>query len=207
MHARHGGVDNAFKTLILDRGADFQVVGSDLAKLEYTAVQAAGETRIASAAGVPGIVIGLREGLQAATYSNYAQAMRRFADLTVRPNWRSACAALAKLLEVPDDSRLWFDESDIAALREGEQERATTFQTRATSASTLITAGYDAASVADAVTAGDLALLVHTGRVPVQLYDPTTEVTAADPTPPDAPAAPDAPAPPVPPEQPGGQPA
>jgi len=182
MHARYGGVENAFKTVILDRGADFVVVGADLAKLEYTTVQAAGESRIASAAGVPGIVIGLKEGLEAATYSNYAQAMRRFADLTARPNWRSACGALAKLVEVPADSRLWFDVGDIAALREGEKERAETFDVKASTASKLITAGYDPATVADAVESGDLSLLVHSGLLPVQLLPAGTGGTFNDPT-------------------------
>jgi phage portal protein BeeE len=183
MKARHGGVDNAFKTLILDRGADFTVVGADLQKLEYTTVQAAGESRIASAAGVPGIVVGLKEGLQAATYSNYAQAMRRFADLTMRPLWRSACAALAKLAEVPADSRLWWNDEQIAALRQGEMERAQTFAVQATTASKLIQVGYESTSVAAAVQACDLSMLTHSGLIPVQLLppDPGTDPTAADP--------------------------
>ena len=77
---------------------------------------------------MPGIVVGSKEGLAAATYSNFNQAMRRFADLTMRPLWRSACAALEKLLEVPGGSRLWYDRADIAALREGEKERAEALQ-------------------------------------------------------------------------------
>ena len=96
--------------------------------MTFTAVQAAGENRIASAAGVPGIVVGLKEAQDAATYTNYGPAMRRFADLTMRPNWRSACASLAKLVNVPAGSRLWYDITDIAALREGERERAETAQ-------------------------------------------------------------------------------
>ena len=34
----------------------------------------------------------------------------------------------------------------------------------------LLQAGYEPATVAAAVTAGDMSLLVHTGRVPVTLY-------------------------------------
>jgi phage portal protein BeeE len=55
--------------------------------------QGAGETRIAAAAGVPPVIVGLSEGLQAATYSNYSQARRRFADGTMRPLWRNAAVA------------------------------------------------------------------------------------------------------------------
>lgn len=168
--ARNSGVQNAWKTLVLDRGADATVIGQNFEEMAFTAVQAAGENRIAAAAGVPGIVVGLKEGLEAATYSNYVQAMRRFVDITMRPNWRSACAALAKLVEVPAVSELWFDTTDIAALREGEQERATTAQTLANAAGELIRAGYAPETVAQALIAGDMSLLTHTGAIPTALY-------------------------------------
>ena len=170
IQARHGGSDNAFRTMVLDEGADPMTVGNNFEQMAFTAVQAAGENRIAVAAGVPGIVAGLKEGLAAATYSNYEQAMRRFADLTARPNWRSACGALAKLVNVPAGSHLWYDPSRIAALRQGEKDAAETFQVKTAATMTLIQAGYEPATVAAAVTAGDMSLLVHTGRVPVTLY-------------------------------------
>lgn len=157
--ARYGGMDNAYKTLILDGGADATVVGGTFEQLNFTAVQAAGENRIAAAGGVPGIVVGLKEGLQAATYSNYEQAMRRFADITMRPNWRTAAAALANLLPPRPGARLWFDAAGIAALRQGEKDRADTAAANAATISTLVQAGFEPASVVDAVTAGDLSQL------------------------------------------------
>lgn len=181
--ARYGGVDNAYRTLALDEGADATVIGSTFEQLRFNDVQAAGENRIAAAGGVPGIVVGLKEGLEAATYSNYEQAMRRFADLTMRPNWRSACAALAKFAQVPADSRLWFDESGIAALRQGEKERAETFAVQAKSVRTLVDAGYTPDSVQLAVPAGDLSLLVHSNLYSVQLQSPGAGGTP-EPTPP-----------------------
>lgn len=171
-NARYGGTDG-LKTAVLDNGADVQVIGSPLQALDFANVQAAGENRIAVAAGVPSIVAGLSEGLDASTYSNYQQAMRRFADLTGRPLWRSLCACLAPLVTVPDGSKLWYDTADIAALREGEQERATTLQTLAGAANAWITAGYVPESVTKALESGDLGQLVHSGRVSVQLYDPS----------------------------------
>lgn len=170
--ARHGGTDNAFRTLILDEGADVTVLGNSFEQMTFTAVQAAGENRIAVAAGVPGIVAGLKEGLSAATYSNYEQAMRRFADLYGRPHWRSACGALSKLVVLPANSRLWYDTSGVAALRQGDKERADTMQVLATAASTLITAGYTAESVSNSLAAGDVTLLEHSGLVSVQLQKP-----------------------------------
>ena len=166
---RHGGPDKAWRTVVLDDGADLSVVGSSFKDMDFSAVQAAGETRIAGAGGVPPIVAGLSEGLATATYSNYEQAMRRFADLTMRPLWRSAAAALAKLVNVPAGSELWYDVTDIAALRQGEQERATTMATQASAASTLLTAGYEADSIVAALVAGDMTLLKHTGLISVQL--------------------------------------
>ena len=176
VQAKHSGVGNAFRTMVLDRGADATVVGNSLKDMAFTDVQAAGETRIASAAGVPPIVAGLSSGLDAATYSNYGMAMRRFADITMRPNWRSACAALSKLIDVPEGNKLWFDTSDIAALRQGENEQAAMMATLASAASSFIQAGYDPESINDALSAGDINLLVHTGMVSVQLQPPGAEI-------------------------------
>ncbi len=68
------GAWNAFKTIFLGGGSDVKVLGLDFEKMDFRSVQGAGESRIASAAGVPPIIAGFSEGLQAATYSNYAQS-------------------------------------------------------------------------------------------------------------------------------------
>jgi phage portal protein BeeE len=165
MQARYGGVDNAFKTLILDQGADTTVVGNSLEQMNFTTVQAAGENRILIASGVPGIVVGSKEGLMAATYSNYAQAMRRFSDVTMRPLWRSACACLASLVAVPPNARLWFDVSAIAALRQGEKEQADTLLVLAEAAANWLRYGYTPDSVSKVLSSGDVSLLEHSGVV------------------------------------------
>jgi len=169
MSARHSGVNNAFKTVILDEGADLSVVGNTLEAMNFTTVQAAGENRIAAAGGVPGIVVGLKEGLMAATYSNYAQAMRRFADITMRPNWRSVCACLQSIIpNMPEKGvRLWFDVSDIAALRQGELEQAQTMLINSQAAAQLVTAGYELDSIVSALTSGDLGQLTIAPPKPV----------------------------------------
>lgn len=168
--AKYDGPERAWKTVILDEGADITAVGHSFEQMAFTAVQAAGENRIAAAAGVPGIVVGLKEGLSAATYSNYEQAMRRFADVTMRPNWRSAAASLAKLVAVPPGCELWYDVTDIAALRQGEKDRAETAQIMSLAAGELIRSGYDPATVGPALTAGDFSLLQHSGAIPTALY-------------------------------------
>jgi phage portal protein BeeE len=172
IEARHGGAYNSGRTLVLDQGADPTIAGNSLEQMNFVTVQAAGENRIATAGGVPGIVVGLKEGLSAATYSNYAQAMRRFADLTARPFWREMCGSLAPIVTPPDSlSRLWFNTRNIAALQAGEKERAEVAQIKAQTAQAWIMAGYEPDSVTAAIAADDESLLVHTGRVPTSLYN------------------------------------
>jgi len=156
MEDRHGGAENAFKTLVLDEGADAMIIGNTFEQMNFSTVQAAGENRIIIASGVPGIVIGSKEGLMAATYSNYEQAMRRFADLTMRPLWRGVCGCLSRLVAVPPRKRLWYDTTDIAALRQGEKERAETVLIKAQAAKALVEAHFTADTVTVAVEAGEL---------------------------------------------------
>jgi phage portal protein BeeE len=173
----HEGALNAYKTLFLAGGADVKTVGTDFQQLDLKAVQGAGETRIAAAAGIPPVVVGLSEGLQAATYSNYAQARRRFADQTMRPLWRNAAGSLARIINVPPGAELWYDDRDIPALREDEKDAADIQQSQAITIRELINAGYEPDSVVKAVTAGDYNQLKHTGMVSVQLQPPGQPLT------------------------------
>lgn len=168
----HEGSSNAYKTLFLGGGADVTVVGKDFKELDFKQVQGAGETRIAAAFEVPPVLVGLSEGLQAATYSNYASARRRFADGTARPLWRSAAAALATVVPAPRDSRLWYDDRDVPFLREDAKDDAEIGQMRASTIRTLVEGGFTAESVVHAVDNQDFSLLVHTGLTSVQLLPP-----------------------------------
>jgi hypothetical protein len=135
-------------------------------------VQGAGETRIAAAGGVPPIIVGLSEGLSAATYSNYGQARRRFADGTMRPLWRNAAASLATLITVPTNSELWYDDRDIPFLAEDVKDAAEIQQMNAAAIRQLIDSGFEPDTVISAVTAGDLNRLRHSGLYSVQLQPP-----------------------------------
>lgn len=163
------GPSNAGKTLFLAGGADATAVGANLAELDFKNVQGAGETRIASAAAVPPVIAGFSEGLQAATYSNYGQARRSFADGTLRPLWRSAAASLSTLVEPPSGARLWYDDRDISFLREDRRDVAEIQWRQAATIRQLVDAGYDAATVVSAVNSEDFAMLQHTGLFSVQL--------------------------------------
>jgi hypothetical protein len=166
------GVANAYKTLYTGGGADVRVVGADMRQIDFRGTQGAGETRVAAAGGVPPIVVGLSEGLAAATYSNYGQARRAFADGFLRSQWRSLCGSIAPLVDVPPDSTLWYDARDVAFLREDVKDLADTQATNAGTINTLISAGYTPESSVLAVMAEDFSVLVHTGLVSVQLQPP-----------------------------------
>jgi phage portal protein BeeE len=169
---KHEGLINAYKTIYLGGGADATVVGANLGQIDFKTVIAAGETRIAAAAGVPPIIVGLSEGLSAATYSNYGQARRRFADGTMRPLWGDMADSMSAIIKVPGGSRLWYDDRDISFLSEDMKDRADIQQVQATAMRLLVDAGFDPDSVVKAVVADDMSLLSHTGLLSVQLLPP-----------------------------------
>ncbi|MDK0520383.1 phage portal protein [Streptomyces sp. ML-6] len=188
MEANHRGVENAYKTLYLGGGADVTVVGADFQQLDFSSVQGAGETRIAAAAGVPPIIVGLSEGLKAATYSNYGQARRRFADGTIHPLWQNAAGSFGHLVRPPGGGmsgavRLWYDARDVPFLREDARDAAEIQGVQSRTIRTLVDAGYTPESVMAAVTASDWSLLVHTGLFSVQLQRPGEAAGSALPVP------------------------
>jgi len=189
------GTQNAYKTAFIGGGADPVTVGHSFEQMSFKAVQGAGETRIAAAAGVPPVIVGLSEGLQAATYSNYAQARRRLADGTIRPLWRNAAASLERLFPPPSDGQLWYDDRDIPWLREDAGDLAAIRQTDAQTIRNLLDAGYDPDAAISAVTNNNMALLAgqHSGLFSVQLQKPGTTAPAEPEPEPDVEEAPDAP--------------
>jgi HK97 family phage portal protein len=168
----HRGPDKAGETLFLGGGADVTLVGQNYKQMDLKGIQGAGETRIAAAAGVPPIIVGLSEGLAAATYSNYGQARRAFGDRTMHSLWSNAAGSLARLIPTPAGSRLWYDSRQVAFLREDAKDAAEVAYTEAQTMRSLIEAGYTPASVQQAVTAGDYSMLAHSGLVSVQLQEP-----------------------------------
>jgi len=170
---------NPYGTLFLGGGADYTVVGNDMTKVDFKAIQALGENRICVAARVPAIIAGVAEGLESSTYSNFAQARRAFADGTISPLWSDACKALAPLIEVPEGAELFYDSRDIPYLREDRADEADGQIKQATAVKTYVDAGYTPESATAAVAANDLGLLVHTGLVSVQLQKPGEEQAPA----------------------------
>jgi hypothetical protein len=193
MDKDHKGLVNAYKTLYLGGGATPTAIGSDMVQMDFKAVQGAGETRIAAAAGVPSVVVGFSEGLSGSSLNagNYTSARRRLADLTMRPLWRNAAGSLQSIVPAPPDAELWYDARDISFLQEDQKDAAEIQQAEALTIRQLIDAGFEPDAVVEAVTAGDLARLRgnHGGLFSVQLQAPgTTAPTAPAPAPTGVPA-------------------
>lgn len=167
----HQGVENAYKNLVVGGGADVTLVGADMKQLDFKATQAAGETRIAAASGIHPVILGLSESLAGSSLNqgNFHSARRLTADKTMRPLWRSACAALSTVVRVPDDVRLWFDDRDVSFLREDRGDLAKIQQTEAWTLRTLIDGGWQPESAREAVLNYDWSLLEHSGNLSVQL--------------------------------------
>lgn len=176
LESEHAGAMNAFKTLYLGGGADPVTVGKDFRELEFRATQGAGETRLAADAGVPPIIAGFSEGLSSATYSNYGQARRRFADGTCQHLWQNASASLEVLFTPPEGAHLAHDTRHVPFLREDSKDEAEIFALRANAMRTLTDGGFDPATVTAAVDAMDVTLLKHTGLLPVQVQPPGSGV-------------------------------
>jgi phage portal protein BeeE len=178
------GPANAYKTLFLAGGADVKVVGANLQQLDFKNTQGAGETRICAAGGVPPIIVGLSEGLASATYSNYGMARRKFGDHWARPQWRSFCASIEHLVRTPASSRLWYDDRDIAFLREDEKDLAEIRQHQVAMINDLVTNGWDPDSAVQAVMNDDLPSLVgtHSGKFSVQLQTEEQMAESAKPS-------------------------
>lgn len=181
MDEQHAGASNAYKTLYLGGGASVNVVGKDLKELDFKATQGAGETRIAAASGVHPVVSALSEGLAGSSLNagNFNAARRIVADRTLRPLWRSACAALAPIIDVPPDAELWFDEKDISFLQEDRKDAADIQLLVAQTIRQYVDAGFEADSAVAAAVTQDPTLLKHTGRPTVQVQQGAGQAGAA----------------------------
>jgi hypothetical protein len=167
----HEGTDNAYKTIFMLGGTDIRTVTADFQQLELKATQGALETRIAAAAGVHPVIVGLSEGMQGAALNagNFQAAVRLTANKTIRWLWQSAAAAFESVLSVPEGARLWYDDRDIPFLREDASDMAKILQTKAAGMKLLADGGWLPDSIRDAYAAEDLSLLEHSGLPTVQV--------------------------------------
>jgi len=162
MDAAHKGTDTAYKTLYTGGGADVTVVGADMRQMDFKVTQGAGESRLAAAGGIHPTIVPLSEGMQGSSLNagNYGSARRSTADITFRPLWRNAAGSLAALFQVPADSRLWYDDRDVAFLREDARDAAEIARIEASGIGQLVHDGFTRESATAAITARNMTLLV-----------------------------------------------
>ena len=174
MDTEHKGAVNAYKTLYTGGGADVTVIGANMQQLDFKSSRGAGETRIAMAGGIHPVVLGSSEGMSGSSLNagNYTAAKRATADATFRPLWRNVAGSLEVLVAQPAGAHLWYDERDVAFLREDHRDEADIQAAEAQTLRNLTDAGYTPDSARAAVLARDWNLLVHSGLFSVQLQAP-----------------------------------
>lgn len=175
--AEHKGAWNAYKTIYLGGGADPVPIGKDFQQLDFAVTQGKGESRLASAAGVPPSWVGFSEGLQGSALNagNFTAARRRFGDGTMQHLWSNASASLQPILDVPDRASLWFVTRGIPFLHMDAKDAAEVQSQEAQTITALVRDGFTADSAIAAVQNQDWSLLQHTGRLSVQLQEPGAE--------------------------------
>ena len=112
MEAQHQGARNAGRPMLLDGGLEWEPMGFSPSDMEFLKTKEAAAREIATAFGVPPMMLGIPGD---ATYANYAEANRAFYRLTVLPlvarvfeglsHWLSAHAG-EQLVMVPDRDRV-----------------------------------------------------------------------------------------------------
>lgn len=73
---------------LLDADTEIEKLSFDLKQLEFPDLRAQSESRVSAAAGVPAILVGLKVGLDKATYSNFESAREFFTETTLSARWR-----------------------------------------------------------------------------------------------------------------------
>ena len=178
MQAEHRGVMNAYKTLFLGGGADPVPVGNNMREMDFANIQGKGESRMASAAGVPPSWVGFSEGLQGSALNagNFASARRRFGDGTMSHLWSNAAASLQEIVKAPTGKQLWYDVKGVPFMREDAKDAAEIAAAEAETIGSLVREGFTPESAIKAVkNGGDWNLLVHSGLVSVQLQVPGSQ--------------------------------
>ena len=142
---RHTGAANAFRTLYLTAGADANVIGNNFQEIDFRAITAAGETRIAMLSRVPATILQMQDGLQGSSLNagNFGAARRTFAETWVYPTLQDMSKSLAPLIDVPGDSELWFDTTDIGLLREDAKDQAEIESVKAAAIRNLVDGGFE----------------------------------------------------------------
>ncbi|MEO0485985.1 MAG: phage portal protein [Pseudomonadota bacterium] len=95
MEAHHQGARNAGRPMLLEGGLDWKPMGFSPSDMEFQKTKEAAAREIATAFGVPPMLLGIPGE---ATYANYQEANRAFYRLTVLPLALKVCQSLSAWL-------------------------------------------------------------------------------------------------------------
>jgi HK97 family phage portal protein len=127
---RYGGFANWMEPAILDSEASYQKIGLDFREMGFEILDARNEARICMTLDIPPIMVGAKVGLDAGTYSNYAQARTSWWQDSLLPLYKHILDEISSDL-LPDfgqDIYCEWDFSSVPALQEdvnGRWNRAT----------------------------------------------------------------------------------
>lgn len=122
---RHGG-ENRGGVAVIDRDVTINRLALTMEEVNFDGITALTETRICAAFGVPPILVGLKSGLDASTYSNYEQARKAFWQDSVVPLMRRVASEIASSVLPFVGGPVFgatFDTSSVAALQEDTDAR------------------------------------------------------------------------------------
>lgn len=116
LEAQHQGARNAGRPMLLDGGLDWKPMGFSPSDMEFHRTKEAAAREIATAFGVPPMMLGIPGD---ATYANYVEANRAFYRLTVLPLVSKVLEALAHWLgeHAGDSVALVVDRDRVPALQ------------------------------------------------------------------------------------------
>ncbi len=97
MESHHQGARNAGRPMLLEGGLDWKPMGFSPSDMEFQKTKEAAAREIATAFGVPPMLLGIPGD---ATYANYAEANRAFYRLTVLPLAARVTASVSHWLSV-----------------------------------------------------------------------------------------------------------
>jgi HK97 family phage portal protein len=115
METMHQGARNAGRPMLLEGGLDWKPMGFSPSDMEFQKTKEAAAREIATAFGVPPMMLGIPGD---ATYANYQEANRAFYRLTVLPLAQKVCGAIGDWLADYGDEAVCIlpDPDQIAAL-------------------------------------------------------------------------------------------
>jgi len=110
--------------MILDADAEYERMGLDLDEMAFTDLRAISETRICAAFKVPPVLIGIKAGLDASTYSNYVSARRgMWEDKIIPDNTKTTEVFTAAMEDELQSGVITNDYSNVMALQDDRNQR------------------------------------------------------------------------------------